>query len=446
MQQAFAADLKNDVYLPVLSTLGTRAKQFNLYAQDEWKLRRNLTMTYGVRWELNLPPRDASGHTSVPDRAVDGSQGLVTYVPANSWYRRSNATAFAPRLSFAWTPKGEKTVIRAGYGIAFDTISTFQVNAIGGKVPGSVLQCRVDIPSSAGPCTQIPDLRLTQLLNTLQPFTLGIPAARPSTQLGPPNRPFGVAPDVGAFDPNLKLPTVHEWSLTLQGELPRGFVAQIGYIAKRGTRLRGYDLNQIRTDQPGFLESFLIAQRNLALGCSADGTGGCVGGQTPTLLLQLVPASFLNSSLTRSDLRRNGLVTWRSALIGPISFPGGPGLSAAAALREIKPKPLPLRPFEGLQTNASDCSLARLHLNFSQGEAGFELMTDKAEFFRLAESCLKALGGWAQAPNTGARMTSGNAHDDVRRPSGVDSPWSEVLSAAREWAHTSVSAPRNISN
>lgn len=312
VQQAYMADLKNDVFVPILFALGTRTKQFNFYAQDEWKLHRNLMMTYGVRWEVNLPATDGGGRTYVPDRAVDGSQGPVRFVPADRWYQRRNLGTLAPRIGLAWTPRGHNTVIRLGYGIAFDTISTFQATAIGGKVPGSVLQCRVNVQADAAgsaPCLDIPnDIRLTSLINTIKPFTLGIPATRPSTQLSPSNRPLGVAPDVGAFDPNLKLPTVHEWSLTIQREIPWGFVGQVGYVGKRGMRLlRAYDLNQIRTDQPGFQESFLIAKRNLSLGCRADGTGACTGSQSPTLLLRMVPASTLNSSTYANDISRNGI-------------------------------------------------------------------------------------------------------------------------------------------
>lgn len=313
VQQAFQSDMKNDVYIPDLFTLGTRIKQFNFYVQDEWKLRRNLTMTYGVRWELNLPPSDEGERTLVPDRSVDGSQGPVTYVRAKGWIQRKNWAALAPRISFAWTPWGSKTVIRMGYGIAFDTISTFQATSIGGKVPGSVLLCQVDVQAAAAaPCGDIPNnIRLTALLAAIKPFTLGIPTARPSSQLGPPNRVFGTAPDVGAFDPNLKLPTVHEWSLTIQRELPWSFVGQVGYIGKRGMRLlRAYDLNQLRTDQAGFLQSFLIAQNNMRAGCRPDGTDdpaitGTCTGTAPTLLLQLVPASTLNTFT--SEIRQNGL-------------------------------------------------------------------------------------------------------------------------------------------
>jgi len=311
VNQAYQADMKNDVFIADLFRMGTRTKQFNLYFQDEWRIKSSLIMTYGVRWELNLPPSDGAGRVYVPDKPVDGSQGPITYVKANRWYKRTNAAAFAPRLGLAWSPLS-KTVFRLGYGLAFDTISSFQVTSISGKVPGSSLQCSVNVQDSAAasaPCTDIPnDVRLSQLLQLFKPFTLGTPAARPSTQLGPPARVLGVAPSAGAFDPNLKLPTVHEWSLTIQRELPKAFVGQVGYIGKHGTRLyRAYDLNQIRTDQPGFRESFLIAQRNYRNGCQPDGSG-CPAGVTgvpPTLLLALVPNSVLNG--WTSDLRQNGL-------------------------------------------------------------------------------------------------------------------------------------------
>ncbi len=317
INQAFNADFTANAYPPnVLQALGTRAKQFDSYFQDEWRLRRNLTMTYGVRWEVNLPMSDGGGRTFVLDKPVDGSQGPVTYVKADSWYRRKNATALAPRLSFAWNPGGGKTVFRTGYGIAFDTISTFQVTAVGGKVPGAILGCEMllsDTPTGVQPsitsgCT-VPagfDKRIGQGF----PLQLPAPSSRPSQALSQPAQPFLIAPNVGAFDPNLKVPTVHEWNLTIQRELPKGFVAEVGYIGKRGMRLyRAYDLNQISTNQPGFLPSFLIAQQNVGNGCKADGTGCPTGvtGVPPTLLLQLASPAFLNSSTTRGNLLTNAL-------------------------------------------------------------------------------------------------------------------------------------------
>jgi len=320
VNQAFQADLTDNVYTSSLFVLGTRIKQFDSYVQDEWKIRRNLTMTYGVRWELNPPATDCCNRVFVPDRRVDGSQGPVRYKQDDSWWNSSNATAVAPRVSLAWDPwSNGKTVVRAGYGIAFDTISTFQVTAVGGKVPGSVLKCNVPLQGAtpAG-CPAIPaNLRLSQLMQTFNPFTLPVPTAAPSTQFSPPPQPAVSAPSIGAFDPNLKVPAVHQWDLAIQRILPWGFTAQVGYIGKRGTHLyRAYDINQIFTNQPGFLDSFLIAQQNVFKGCRPAG-GGCPPGvtsQTPTLLLQLATSSFLNSSTSVSNFNLNALGTLASRI------------------------------------------------------------------------------------------------------------------------------------
>jgi hypothetical protein len=198
-----------------------------------------------------------------------------------------------------------KTVIRTGYGLAFDPISTFQITAISGKVPGLVTQCRTTVGTAPSPgCPDVADLRIGQGF----PLVLPAPALKPSSFTGPKPAPRLVAPDTGAFDPKLKLPSVHEWNLNIQRQLPFGILAQVGYVGKRGLRLlRAYDLNQIKTDQPGLLESFLIAQANVRKGCRPDGTGCPAGvtGQTPTLLLQLFGASGLNSSSSVTDLQRN---------------------------------------------------------------------------------------------------------------------------------------------
>jgi len=339
VQQTYQADFANDLFTNNLYVLGTRAKHFNVYLQDQWKVRRNLTATFGVRWEWNQPPKDCCDRTFVPDLAVDGSQGRVTYVPADSWFGRNNANAFAPRISLAWDPwSNGKTVVRAGWGIAFDTISTFQVTSIGGKVPGSVFQCRVDVQATAAgsaPCMDIPNnLRLTGLLAAINPFALPIPNSRPSALYSPPEQRAGTAPSVGAFSPNLKVPTVHEWSLTIQRELPWRFTAQVGYVGKRGMRLfHSYDINQIRTDQPGLLQEFLVAQQNLficqnnSLACLAAQTTagisaanrtadnfanfGLAGQLSLPILTQLLGATSNASSVFRgsnaTDVTLNGL-------------------------------------------------------------------------------------------------------------------------------------------
>src|SRR5207247_2558352 len=141
---------------------GNRFKQYNYYAQDEWKISPRLTLNYGLRIEYNPAPTEANNLVFVPDKPVDGSQGPVNFVRARRWYSNDNTLGFAPRISFAWDPFGNgETVVRAGYGVAFDPLSTFQVTSISGKVPGLVTQCRTTVGQSpSAGCPAVHALRI----------------------------------------------------------------------------------------------------------------------------------------------------------------------------------------------------------------------------------------------------------------------------------------------
>ena len=90
-------------------TLDQRMQEYNFYVQDDWRLRPNLTVNVGLRYELNTVPYDAAGVQVVPDRPLDGSQGPVTFVQAGpgtgeSWFNRTTTTA--PSIGVAWDPAG----------------------------------------------------------------------------------------------------------------------------------------------------------------------------------------------------------------------------------------------------------------------------------------------------------------------------------------------------
>ena len=173
-------------------------------------------------------------------------------------------------------------------------------------MPGLATRCAVTVGRAPAPgCSAVPDLRIADNF----PLELAPPTLQPSKFVGPAPAPRLTAPDTGAFDPNLKLPTVHEWNLNIQKQLPYGMVAQVGYIGKRGLRLlRAYDLNQAKTDHDGLLDSFMLAQANLAKGCRPDGTGCPAGitGQPIGILNTIFPGtSGINSSTSITDLQRN---------------------------------------------------------------------------------------------------------------------------------------------
>src|SRR5262245_3355717 len=252
LSQVFLGDIASDAFLPFKSgdkvslfSVGNRLKQYNFYFQDEWKLRSNLTVNYGVRWEINPAPSESGERVFVPDKAINGSQGPVTFIKADRFFKNNNLGAIGPRLGIAWSPfPDNKTVIRAGYGIAFDPISSFQVTAVSGRPPGLIGSCSSTVGGTVTPgCAAVPDLRLGEGF----PFELPPPTVKPSSFFTLPAQLLTNAPPVATFDPNLQLPTVHQWNLNVQRELPHGFVAQVAYIGRRGTHLfRGYDINQIK--------------------------------------------------------------------------------------------------------------------------------------------------------------------------------------------------------
>jgi len=314
IQQAFLANFSANTYNSTnFATVYTRAHQYDSYVQDEWKLRPSLTLNLGVRWEYNPAPYDAK-EALVPNVFPDGSQGTVSYVKADRWFNNNNIGAVGPRIAIAWSPDS-RTSVRAGYSWLFDTLSTFQVTAIAGKMPGFLINCLVNIPTT-GPATVtngcvVPPALVANpgaRISSGFPVSLPTPTITPSAALSPIPQPSTQAPAVGAFDPNIKNPSIHEWDLTIQRELPKHFVAEIGYIGKRGTHLyRAYDLNQVSINGSlnglSFLDSFNVAMKNRQMGCSPDGTNCPAGvtGQTPTLLLQMMSAANLNRRTSDFD-------------------------------------------------------------------------------------------------------------------------------------------------
>jgi len=104
IQQAFLANFGSDTYGSTnFATVYTRAHQYDSFIQDEWKLTPNVTLNLGVRWEYNPAPYDAK-QTLVPNVLPDGSQGAVTYVKANRWFKNNNIGSVGPRVGIAWSP------------------------------------------------------------------------------------------------------------------------------------------------------------------------------------------------------------------------------------------------------------------------------------------------------------------------------------------------------
>ena len=194
------------------------------FAQDEFRVRQNVTITYGLRWEYFGPISEAhdllsnfpSPFSPTAQLEMVGQGGL------DGAYKR-DLNNFGPRVSIAWSPF-HNTVVRTGYGIYYDYI------------PQDLLIA--NFTNSAGLAT-----------NPIGPDAVVGINYNPNTFNGSaPGSIFsGLSPTNSIFvtPRNLATPYVGEWNLNIQQQLSRGAAIEVGYTGSKGTRLtRLYDPNQ----------------------------------------------------------------------------------------------------------------------------------------------------------------------------------------------------------
>ena len=186
------------------------------FVQDAWRVRPDLTLTAGLRYEYNSPPVDARDRANLYNPATQSLAQVGTGgIPrGGSQPDRNN---FAPRLGLAWRPGHRNTVVRAGYGVYYDQSSLATGEGLYFNAP--YFDFKLYFPFG-----QLP-------LSLLDPFPANFPIALPSSAL--------------AVQSNLRTAYTQQWSFNLQQELGRDQVVELAYAGSKGSKLLGArDINQ----------------------------------------------------------------------------------------------------------------------------------------------------------------------------------------------------------
>jgi len=237
--------------------LDFRTHEIALFAQDEFKLFPNLTLTYGLRWEYDGVPYENHGgmsnlfqDPSGPAPALPGGGSGFTFTPVgtgtghqlfNSYYRN-----FEPRAGFAWDPfKTGKTSIRGGIGVFSDRVYGNLISDARGNPPFQPSLTNLPVINVV---TGAPNLTSTaQLVNQTPPAPL---SPDPVVLNG-----SEIFPDL--FDANIRPPTVVTWNFGFQHQITSRITLEANYVGNHGTRiLRVIDGNP---PQPALVAALLAA-------------------------------------------------------------------------------------------------------------------------------------------------------------------------------------------
>jgi hypothetical protein len=302
LDQVFYSNGQEFVALQPLK-LDQRMGEYNFYFQDDWRVRPNITVNAGLRYELNSVPYDAAGVQVVPDRPLDGSQGPVTFLQGGpgtdlQWFSRDNNN-FAPSVGVAWDPKGNgRTSVRANYRLAYQRLITWALNVVEQRQPATSLNQFMVAPSDAGIAGSDQVLRLNELLRQGRLplpqggigvlLTDGVPLlTTPSSIVRTPPNNRNEQPLF--FDPGVTTPYMQQYIVGVQHELWKNIAIEVSYVGSRGSDLfRMANVNQMDLVANGFIRDFQAAHRNLIangnpnVGESTGNLGRLYGGTIPT--------------------------------------------------------------------------------------------------------------------------------------------------------------------
>jgi hypothetical protein len=233
-----------------------------LFGQDSWKIKPNLTLNYGLRWELTTPMADISKHVQtfrpgqnttiypcqLSQASIDalGTSDCSSVFPTGllvpgdpgvpAGLTQTYYKAFAPRIGIAWSPgTSGKTSIRAGWGLFYNPIEQLVLEQFSAEPPFGGSSFPVETLFNLPFLGQDGETAYPNPFNGILNPTRGQPIDWSVF------RPMFL---FGEFQPKLRSQYSAQYNLTIQHQLTKDTKLQIGYVGSQGHRLLAtHDIN-----------------------------------------------------------------------------------------------------------------------------------------------------------------------------------------------------------
>jgi len=194
---------------------------WSLFAQDTWKVKPKLSVTYGLRWDYNAAPSSPNGTLPFTVNSVNNFATMTLAPPGTSLWQAQKDN-FAPRLGIAWRPLAN-LVLRAGAGIFYDLGYSSIANGLGG----------------------FPYVQTKTSSNVSFPLS-DAAAAPPPFMTSPPANPMSVV------DPNHFSPRTYEWNAAVEKAWGKSDVLTVTYLGAAGRKLMRLDIYEaLNSSFPG---------------------------------------------------------------------------------------------------------------------------------------------------------------------------------------------------
>lgn len=244
-----------------------KTEEYDFYFQDSWKVRPNITLTYGLRYGLSMPVTETNGYETVPsivlsdylDRRINAMSNGQNYDEVLSVRLAGKANGldsvypldkdnWQPRISIAWSPEynkgflgslfgsGTESVIRAGFSITNDyfgqqlATNWDGANTLGFSTSSNINVNTYNITTNPAPLYTGPNMSIRNLQNIVVPGALTFPQTAPVL-------PPGLGKIETSLDQNLVSPINYSWNVSYGRRLPGKIWLDAAYVGRMARNL-----------------------------------------------------------------------------------------------------------------------------------------------------------------------------------------------------------------